>query len=258
MALPLLSFKPLTMNARVASFTLAGEEGSRQSQSAARSINGTCDRRDLDIQIEQAYRQIYFHAFKVDRDPMLESQLREGQITMRDFVRGLLLSQKFRDDFYRCNSNYRMVEQTIGRVLGRPVYGERERIAYSILIAQGGLASLVDTLLESEEYMQNFVYDTVPFQRSRVLPGQAVGTMPFNQQAPRYQAYWRDSIAKRTPAQSMLWQNSTMGQRPAWLANAPAPWALKLCLNTVSAGGFVITGLVLWIAISMLSTAGRG
>lgn len=258
MVLPLLPVRPLTMNARVTSFALAGEECSRQSQSAARSIAGTCDRRDLDIQIEQAYRQIFFHAFKVDRDPMLESQLRSGQITMRDFVRGLLLSQKFRDDFYRCNSNYRMVEQTIGRVLGRPVYGDQERIAYSILIAQRGLPSLVDALLDSEEYMQTFGYDTVPFQRSRVLPGQAVGTMPFNQQAPRYQAYWRDSNAKRAPAQSLMWQNSTMGQRPAWLANAPAPWARKLWLNTVAAGGFVITGLMLWIAVSMLSTGGPG
>lgn len=103
----------------------------------------------IDELIEQAYRQIYFHAFKVDRDSSLESQLRSGQINVRDFARSLLLSSKFRDDFYRCNSNYRMVEQIVGRVLGRAIHGEM-----------------------------------VPFQRGLVLAGQAKETQPFNLQAP--------------------------------------------------------------------------
>lgn len=93
---------------------------------------------ESDVLIAQSYRQIYFHAFKVDRDTALESQLRSGQITVRDFIRSLLLSQKFRDDFYRCNNNYRVVDQFIGRVLGRSVHGDQERIALSILIAEKG------------------------------------------------------------------------------------------------------------------------
>jgi predicted phosphodiesterase len=39
--------------------------------------------------IEAAYRQIFFHAFQWDREPVLESQVRNGQITVRDFIRGL-------------------------------------------------------------------------------------------------------------------------------------------------------------------------
>jgi phycobilisome rod-core linker protein len=72
----------------------------------------------------------------------------------------------------------------IGRVLGRPVNGEREKIAYSILIAQQGLPALVDVLLNSQEYLQAFGYDTVPFQRSRVLPGKSVGSVPFTSRPP--------------------------------------------------------------------------
>jgi phycobilisome rod-core linker protein len=103
--------------------------------------------------------------------------------------------------------------------------------------------------------MDTFGYNTVPFQRSRILPGQALGTMPFNQQAPRYDSIWRDKMAKRAPAK-VLWQDA-ISQRPAWLADAPAPWARKLWQNTVTAGGFVITGLVLWIAAAMLSTGAQ-
>ena len=252
MALPLLATKPVTMNARVNSFSVPGGQGSREFQFGNVELSGNSN---FEGQIAQAYQQIFFHAFKVDRDPALESQLRNGQITMRDFVRGLLLSRKFRDDFYRCNSNYRMVEQVVNRVLGRPVHGNRERLAYSIVIAQHGLQTFIDTLLNSEEYMDKFGYNTIPYQRSRTLPGQALGTMPFNQQAPRYDSAWRDKAAMRAPAK-IDWQYA-IGQRPAWLANAPAPWAQKLWLNTVSAGGFVIAGLVLWIAVTMLSTGAQ-
>lgn len=252
MALPLLATQLLTMNARVNSFLVPSGQDSRELEFRTGELSGNGN---FECQVAQAYQQIFFHAFKVDRDPALESQLRNGQITIRDFVRGLLLSRKFRDDFYRCNSNYRMVEQMVNRVLGRPVHGNRERLAYSIVIAQHGLKAFIDILLNSEEYMDAFGYNTVPYQRSRTLAGQALGTMPFNQQAPRYDSAWRDKVAMRAPAK-LVWQN-TISQRPTWLANAPAPWAQKLWLNTVAAGGFVIMGLVLWIAVAMLSTGAQ-
>ena len=83
MALPLLATKPITTNARVANFLVANEESPRQ-------LSGLAPARDaaaIDAVIEQAYRQIYFHAFKVDRDPVLEMRLRSGQINVRDAVR---------------------------------------------------------------------------------------------------------------------------------------------------------------------------
>jgi phycobilisome rod-core linker protein len=252
MPLPLLATKLVTMNARVNSFLTLEDQDSRAFQSGNGQLSG---KGNVESQIAQAYKQIFFHAFKVDREPALESQLQNGQITMRDFVRSLLLSRKFREDFYRCNSNYRMVEQVVNRVLGRPVHGNHERLAYSIMIAEHGLGAFIDSLLDSEEYMDTFGYDTVPYQRSRTLPGQALGIMPFNQQAPRYDSIWRDKMAKRAPAK-VLWRDA-ISQRPAWLADAPAPWARKLWQTTVAVGGFVITGLVLWIAAAMLSTGAQ-
>ncbi|MCP9809483.1 phycobilisome rod-core linker polypeptide [Cyanobium sp. HWJ4-Hawea] len=254
MPLPLLAVKPLTNNARVSSFQLAGEEMTRQSATAL--LQG--DRTAAKALVEQAYRQIYFHAFKVDRDRELESQLCSGQITTRGFVRQLLLSEKFQRDFYRCNSNYRVVEQVVGRVLGRPVHGQEEKIAWSIVIASQGMAGFVDALLNSQEYLENFGEDMVPYQRSRVLAGQAVGTMPFNQQAPRYEAYWRNAMARRAPAGGGSFGQPTGWDRPAWLANQPTPAVQRIWQYTVATGGFALTGLVLWIAIAMLSTARQG
>lgn len=252
MSLPLLSTPPVSQNARVRSFAIGGDESPRQT-ARPQALSGA----NLDELIEQAYRQIFFHAFKADRDPVLESQLRSGQITVRDFIRGLLLSSKFRNDFYRCNSNYRVVDQIVGRTLGRPVHGDQERIALSILIAQAGLGGLVDRLLHSQEYLDNFGYDSVPYQRSRVLPARSTSTsLPFNQQAPRYDGYWRDAIVRRTPAGSNPWSPGV--PRPAWLADAPSPLARQIWQGLVAAGGFAITGLVLYTAAVMLSTAGAG
>lgn len=256
MALPLLKVAPLTQNARVNSFPIGGDESPRLSPlDLGRSTAAT------DAIIAQAYRQIFFHAFKVDRDPVLESQLRSAQITVRDFVRSLLLSQKFRNDFYRCNSNYRMVDQIVGRVLGRAVHGDPERLALSILIAQKGLPGLIDHLLDSQEYQDAFGLDQVPHQRSRVLAGQSKGSRPFNQQAPRYDAYWREMSARRAPAgQGTAW-NPRAGfslPRPQWLADAPSPLARRIWQGVVTTGGFALTALLLYVAAVMLSTGRAG
>ncbi len=256
MSLPLLSTPPRSQNARVRTIAVGNEESPRQ-------VNQTIGRNATkpDELIEQAYRQIFFHAFKADREPVLESQLRSGQITARDFVRGLLLSAKFRNDFYRCNSNYRVVDQIVGRVLGRSVHGDKERIALSILIAEQGLPGLVDHLLNSPEYLDAFGTNTVPDQRSRVLGGRAVGDLPFNQQAPRYDAYWRETLARRAPAgRGTGWVPSGGFSlpRPAWLADAPSPTARKIWQGVVATTGFVITGFVIYTAGVMLSTAGAG
>ena len=256
MGLPLLSTPPRSQNARVRTIAVGNEESPRQ-------VNQTIGRNATspDDLIEQAYRQIFFHAFKVDREPVLESQLRSGQITTRDFVRGLLLSAKFRNDFYRCNSNYRVVDQIVGRVLGRSVHGDKERIALSILIAEHGLPGLVDHLLDSPESLEAFGTNTVPYQRSRVLGGRAVGDLPFNQQAPRYDAYWRETLARRAPAgRGSGWVPSGGFSlpRPAWLADAPSPAARKIWQGVVAAGGFLLTGFVLYTAGAMLSTGGAG
>ncbi len=251
MSLPLLNTPRLSQNARVTTFMVGNDETPRQALQ-----NNGLNVTHPDALIEQAYRQIYFHAFKVDRDPSLETRLRDGRITVREFVRALLVSDKFRNDFYRCNSNYRVVEQIVGRALGRQVHGEQERIALSILLAQKGLPGLVDHLLNSQEYLEAFGEDVVPFQRNRVLAGRPVGAMPFNQQAPRYDRYWRETSAKRAPAgRGTAWTPSSgfSMARPAWLADAPSPLARKIWQGVVTTAGFGITGLVLYTAGCMLS-----
>lgn len=186
MAIPLLEYSPVSQNQRVSGYEVLGDE-----QPRIYTTENLLSTTEMDNLIEAAYRQLFFHAFAADRERFLESQLRSGQITVRDFVRGLVLSDTYKRSFYDLNNNYRFVEQTVQRVLGRDVYNEREKIAWSIVVATKGIVGFIDDLLNSEEYLQAFGYDTLPYQRRRVLPGRVEGERPFNIKSPRYDEYYR-------------------------------------------------------------------
>jgi phycobilisome rod-core linker protein len=204
-AIPLLPYSPSSQNVRVAGYEVPGDD-----QPRIFSSDNLLSPSDMDVLIEAAYRQLFFHAFAADREPFLESQLRSGQITVRDFIRGLLLSNTYKRSFYDLNSNYRFVEQTVQRVLGRDVFNEREKIAWSIVVATKGLKGFVDQLLNSQEYLDAFGDSIVPYQRRRTLPSRTEGERPFNIKSPRYDAYYR----RKFGFPQMIWQNATRSYKP--------------------------------------------
>ncbi|NET09573.1 MAG: phycobilisome rod-core linker polypeptide CpcG [Symploca sp. SIO2B6] len=189
MAIPLLSYSLSTQNSRVSGYEVASDE-----QPRVWDTENLLSNSDIDNLIEASYRQVYFHAFESDREPFLESQLRSGQITVREFIRGLLLSDTYNRSFYSLNSNYRFVEQCVQRVLGRDIYDEREKLAWSIVVATKGRTGFIDDLLNSDEYLESFGDTIVPYQRRRVLPGRDEGELPFNIKSPRYDEYYRNKL----------------------------------------------------------------
>ena len=194
MPLPLLTYTPNSQNIRVQGFEVPGDEHSRIFTTD--NLLGTSDLDDL---ISAAYRQI-FHEQQMligHRQRFLESQLRAGQITVRDFIRGLALSDSFQRLVFEHNTNYRFAEICIQRILGRNVYNEREKMAWSISIATKGIVGFIDELLNSDEYLDNFGYSTVPYQRRRILPQRSQGELPFERMA-RYDKYHLANIPKQT------------------------------------------------------------
>ncbi|MCU0523698.1 MAG: phycobilisome rod-core linker polypeptide [Elainella sp. Prado103] len=196
MAIPLLAYTPSCPNHRVDPL------GARDDEAIIYSTDDQFSPSEMDNLINAAYRQIFFHAFKWDREIALESQLRNRQITVRDFIRGLLLSNTFIDSFYNKNSNYRFVEHCVQKVLGRRVYSEAEKIAWSAVVMTKGVKGFVDQLLNSDEYIENFGENTVPYHRRRILPSRELGEMPFNIASPRYDAYYRNQLGFPQP----IWQ----------------------------------------------------
>lgn len=187
MAIPQLDYAPKSQNQRVKSFEVAGDEQPKIYTTEELRSPG-----EMDALIRAAYLQV-FHEQQMlqhNRQTELESQLRNQQITVREFIRGLVLSAPFRNNNYDSNSNYRVVELLVQRLLGRDVYGDRETQSWAIVLATRGLIGCVDALQASAEYEANFGDDTVPYQRRRILSQRSIGDLPY-QRAPRYTADYR-------------------------------------------------------------------
>jgi phycobilisome rod-core linker protein len=190
MSIPLLEYAPLSQNHRVNGFEVGSDE-----QPRIYTTENILDSTELDILIAVAYRQIYNEQQMLTshRQRFLESQLRAGQITVRDFIRGLVLSDSFRRLTFESNNNYRFVEICIQRVLGRSPYSDREKIAWSAVVMTRGIAGFVEDLLNSEEYLSVFGDNVVPYQRRRILPQHTVGELPFARMA-RYGIDYRNKL----------------------------------------------------------------
>ncbi|MGB7416558.1 MAG: phycobilisome rod-core linker polypeptide, partial [Thermosynechococcaceae cyanobacterium] len=83
----------------------------------------------------------------------------------------------------------------VQRLLGRQVYNERETLAWSIVLATNGLKGFITELLDSDEYINHFGVDTVPYQRRRVIPQRTTGDLTFAHTA-RYSADYRDKLPR--------------------------------------------------------------
>jgi phycobilisome rod-core linker protein len=185
MTIPLLNYAPSSQNPRVKSFEIPGEEHTQ-----IYTTEGTPSSSEMDQLIWAAYRQIFNEQqiLVSNRQLTLESQLKHKSISVRDFIRGLLLSETFRLRNYDTNNNYRFVEMCIQRVLGRNVYSKQETMAWSVVLGTKGRQGFIDALLNSEEYQTNFGDNTVPYQRRRIIAQHSIGELPFSQ-FPRYDQY---------------------------------------------------------------------
>ena len=235
MAIPPKDFTLSTQNSRV-------EGGSNQNI----EINTEDEVGKL---INNCYGQIFFHLLENDREVYLESQLRNNSITVRDFIRGLFLSDRFRRGYIECNNNYRLAEQVIARALGRKVYNGTEGLALSIIIAEKGFNYFIDYILDSDEYMSRFGYDIPPSEFSRILPGRATGSIPLYQQYPRYGFEWQKKLTSNklmmTIADHLIYSKKTSLEK--LLYDKPTGRALKIWI-------FVLTssiGITVWIAIAI-------
>jgi phycobilisome core-membrane linker protein len=93
------------------------------------------------------------------------TQLRQGQLAMRDFIRALGRSKEYRRQFYGRFSNSRVVELAFRHFLGRGISSREEFTRYFDIVSAKGLNGLVDALVNSMEYARVFGEETVPYLR---------------------------------------------------------------------------------------------
>ncbi len=100
----------------------------------------------------------------------LESKLREGKISVREFVRTLASSEIYCRRFYTPYPNTKVIELLFRHLLGRAPATQAEVRTYNLLLAQGGLKAAVNAMVDSPEYARYFGEDVVPYKRFPALP----------------------------------------------------------------------------------------
>jgi phycobilisome core-membrane linker protein len=144
--------------------------------------------------VKAAYRQIF------ERDitkaysqsvSYLESQVKNGDISMKEFVRRLAKSPLYRSQFFTPFINSRALELAFRHILGRGPSSREEVQKYFSIVSSGGLAALVDALVDSQEYADYFGEETVPYLRGLGQEAQECRNWGMQQDLFNYSAPFR-------------------------------------------------------------------
>ena len=126
------------------------------------------DNASYQLAVIAAYRQVFGNVQPMESERLLsaESQLRNGDISVREFVRCLALSSFYRSRYFDAVSPHRAVELNFKHLLGRPPQDEAEISAHVATVATSGFEGEINSYLDSDEYLQTFGEDTVPYPTS--------------------------------------------------------------------------------------------
>ncbi|NJL65782.1 MAG: photosystem I reaction center subunit X [Microcoleus sp. SM1_3_4] len=118
--------------------------------------------------VKAAYRQVFerdiTRAYSQSISD-LESKVKNGEISMKEFIRRLGKSPLYRQQFYEPFVNSRAVELAARHFLGRGLSSREEFSKYFAIVTKGGLSALVDAMVYSQEYSDYFGEETVPYLR---------------------------------------------------------------------------------------------
>ena len=122
----------------------------------------------LDATISAAYKQVLGNLGPMgsQRCVELESQLKTGEINVRDFVAGLAKSDLYKQNYFFKVSPIRGIELNYKHLLGRPPINQQEVSAAISFIASNGFDVLIEKITHSGEYLEVFGTDTVPYLRA--------------------------------------------------------------------------------------------
>ncbi len=149
---------------------------------------------EKDMVVKAAYRQIF------ERDitraysqsiSNLESQVKNGDISMKEFARRLGKSPLYRKQFYEPFINSRALELAFRHFLGRGPSSREEVQKYFDIISKGGQGALIDALVDSNEYADYFGEETVPYLRGLGQEAQECRNWGPQQDLLRYSAPFR-------------------------------------------------------------------
>ncbi len=122
---------------------------------------------DADVVIRAVYRQVLGNAYVMESERLTvpESQLKGGEISVREFVRQVAKSELYRSRFFENCYRYRAIELNFKHLLGRAPDNFDEMREHSAILDQGSFEDEIDSYLDSDEYQSAFGSQIVPYYR---------------------------------------------------------------------------------------------
>lgn len=162
-------------------------------------------REDVEAVIQAVYRQVLGNDYLMKSQRLIsaESLLRDGDLTVRDFVRTVAKSELYKDKFLYPNFQTRVIELNLKHLLGRAPYDEAEVIEHLDNYQEQGFDADIDSYIDSAEYDENFGDFIVPYYRGFVTQrGQK--TVGFTRMFQLYRGYANSDRAQIGGADSRL------------------------------------------------------
>ncbi|HEY9802020.1 MAG TPA: phycobilisome linker polypeptide [Leptolyngbyaceae cyanobacterium] len=216
-------------------------------------------REEVELVIRAVYRHVLGNDYILASERLVsaESLLRDGNLTVREFVRSVAKSELYKKKFFYNSFQTRLIELNYKHLLGRAPYDESEVIYHLDLYQEKGYDAEIDSYIDSLEYQNNFGDNIVPYYRGfETQPGQK--TVGFNRLFRLYRGYANSDRAQVEGKKSRLAQElasnkaSTIvgpsGSNDSWGFRASADVAPKKALgNAVGEGDRVyrleVTGI---------------
>ena len=123
---------------------------------------------DFEIIIRQVYKQVLGNAYllECDRLETAESLFRNGDLTVRGFVRAIGQSELYRSLFFENCSQYRFIEMNCKHFLGRAPLDQAEVSEHVKIYNNLGYEADIDSYIDSDEYTNAFGENIVPCPRT--------------------------------------------------------------------------------------------
>jgi phycoerythrin-associated linker protein len=117
--------------------------------------------------IRAVYRQVLGNAYVMESERLSvpESQFKQSNISIREFVRAVAKSDLYCSRFFTSCARYRAIELNFRHLLGRPPLDLEEMRMHSTILDTKGFEAEIDSYLNSAEYEDAFGENTVPYIR---------------------------------------------------------------------------------------------
>lgn len=168
------------------------------SDAAPLELRANASQGDIEAVILAVYRHVVGnpHLLASDRLTVPESLLRNGQITVREFVRQVAKSDLYKEKFFHGSFQSRTIELNFKHLLGRAPYDQAEISSHLDRYENEGYEADIDSMIDSPEYDVYFGDNTVPYYRDLETTGVGQKSAGFTRLLQLYRGYANSDTAQ--------------------------------------------------------------